>query len=92
MIGLFCVHGAAELNAVVNKLMRAIRTAEFTHEGTLRITWSVGAVLASAEEDIDNLLRGQTPPVMKPKSKDATAPSLTLRGIPAQLMAAIIRT
>ena len=57
LIGLFCVRSAAELNAVVNKLMRAIRTAEFTHEGTpLHITWSVGAVLASAEEDIDSLL------------------------------------
>lgn len=57
LIGLFSVHTAAELNAVVHKLMQAIRTAEFMHGDTpLRITWSVGAVLASAEDDIDSLL------------------------------------
>ena len=57
LIGLFSIRSAAELNAVVNKLMRAIRTAEFIHEGTpLRLTWSVGAVLAHAGDDIDGLL------------------------------------
>ena len=57
LVGLFSIHTTAELSAVVNKLMLAIRAAEFTHNGTsFRVTWSVGAVLASAEDDIDSLL------------------------------------
>lgn len=57
LVGVFSIQTLEELNAVIDKLMRAIRAAEFMHNDTsIHITWSVGAVLASAQDDIDSLL------------------------------------
>lgn len=57
LVGLFSVCNAKDLATVVDKLMQAIRAASFMHGSRpLQITWSMGAVLANASDDIDRIL------------------------------------
>lgn len=57
LIGLFGLHNQEELELIAQKLLAATRSATFIAEGLhIKITISIGAIMASPDDDLDRIL------------------------------------